>query len=81
MASKEKFSNMDIYKKEYFNLNRKLLSNVSLALRYSRNGYNEKLKEALSRIMIIMPESSNPCFETLSFDKNSEAKIRLQSNT
>lgn len=71
---KKNFSNMDIYKKEYFNLNRKLLSNVSLALRYSRNGYNEKLKEALSRIMIIMPESSNPCFETLSFDKNSEAK-------
>ena len=68
------FTNIENYKKESFMADKKFLSGVELTLKYSRSSYNEQLKEALSRVVILMQEDSNPRFEVLSFDKNSVSK-------
>ena len=68
------FTNIENYKRESFMADKKFLSGVELTLKYSRSSYNEQLKEALSRVVILMQEDSNPRFEVLSFDKNSVSK-------
>lgn len=68
------FTNIENYKKESFMADKKFLSGVELTLKYSRSSYNEQLKEALSRVVILMQEDSNPRFDVLSYDKNSASK-------
>ena len=72
---KRNFTNIESYKRECYLENKKFLANVGLTLRYSRNSYNEKLKEALCRAVILMQSDDiNPCFTMCCFEKNSVFK-------
>ena len=64
-------SGQENYKKVSVLQNKKFLLNTELALTYSRNSYNEKLKEALSRMVMDFTNLTNPQLDSLQFDKNS----------
>lgn len=51
--------------------NRRFLSHVELALTYSRSSYNERLKEALSRMVMNFTNLTMPGLDKVPFDKNS----------
>lgn len=53
-------TNIDKYKNESFKLLKDELRNETLALAYSRNSYNEKLKEALASITVTVSKDRNP---------------------
>lgn len=60
----------DRYNKASAYQNSLFLSNVELALTYSRKSYNEKLREAMSRMIITIDKNGVPHLASVSFEKN-----------
>lgn len=58
-------TNSEVYEKAYRKLLEELLSNIELSLKYSRKSYNDKLKTALSKILVIISKDYNPRIEVL----------------
>ena len=48
------------YEKDYCLQQQLLLKNADLSLKYSRESYNKKLEEALSKYMILLSDANNP---------------------
>lgn len=56
------FSNMEQYKYEYEGKQYEYLENDTLALQYSRETFNEKIKKALARVLVLVNQVENPQF-------------------
>lgn len=54
------FTDMNDYKRQYVDKIRHTILNEDIALKYSRASYNQKLKEALSRILVKVSKVENP---------------------
>lgn len=61
--------------------NRRFLSDVKLALTYSRSSYNERLKEALSRMVMNFTNLTMPGLDKVPLTRTQAKKILSLSNT
>ena len=69
-------SDMDKYKEEYKAKLENFFENETLCLQYSRQSYNKKLKEALSRVGIVIRSDSKPELFIFEDKKNDDDVVK-----